>query len=168
MKKKNGFTLVELLVVISIVGLLSSVVFSGLQSARVKARDTKRMSDLRQIRMALELYYDSNGTYPAVTGWVYSTDTSWNTLQTALQNYLPVLPKDPINNNSGPWNTGYYSYAYGVNTASYPGKYDLVAQLENTSSPYKCSSKIWKYHTAGEENAWCGTLGHSSYLYADH
>ena len=53
----------ELLVVISIISLLSSVVFASVNSARAKARDAKRRSDLRQIQTALEFYYDKYGTY---------------------------------------------------------------------------------------------------------
>ena len=63
MKKswKKGFTLVELLVVISIVGLLSSVTLASLNSARVKANDAKALSNLREIENALTLYYDEHG-----------------------------------------------------------------------------------------------------------
>lgn len=60
---KKGFTLIELLVVISIISLLSSVVLSSLSSARAKARDARRKTDLVQIRTALEMYYSNCGTY---------------------------------------------------------------------------------------------------------
>lgn len=59
----SGFTLIELLVVIAIIGLLSSVVLASLNSARAKGRDARRMSDLHNIQLALELYYDKYGTY---------------------------------------------------------------------------------------------------------
>ncbi len=61
---KKGFTLIELLVVISIIGLLSSVVLTSVNSARAKARDARRITDLKQIQTALEFYYDTNGSYP--------------------------------------------------------------------------------------------------------
>jgi prepilin-type N-terminal cleavage/methylation domain-containing protein len=65
-----GFTLIELLVVIAIIGILSSVVLASLNSARAKGRDARRMSDLHNIQLALELYYDKFGTYRvAGTGW---------------------------------------------------------------------------------------------------
>ncbi|HBM45419.1 MAG: hypothetical protein UR85_C0011G0013 [Candidatus Nomurabacteria bacterium GW2011_GWF2_35_66] len=66
--KKKGFTLIELLVVIAIIGILSSVVVVSLQSARVKARDAKRIADVDAIKSALSLYYDSNASYPALIG----------------------------------------------------------------------------------------------------
>lgn len=71
--KKNystGFTLIELLVVVAIIGLLSSIVLASLNSARAKGRDAKRMFDLHNIQVALEMYYDKYGTYQvAGTGW---------------------------------------------------------------------------------------------------
>lgn len=172
-RDKKGFTLIELLVVISIISLLSSIVLASLNTARIKARDARRMEDLRQIRTALELYYDDNGNYPVISGWVYSTN--WGTLQTALAPYLKKMPVDPINNTNGPWTTGRYTYAYGNNTASYPNEYDLVAQFENTSNSNRCELKGWIYNTVGNDRPWCqGSHGkpnsqnYSPYLYADH
>lgn len=61
---KKGFTLIELLVVIAIIGLLSTLAVVALSSARQKARDSKRLSDLKQVQTALELYYTDNNAYP--------------------------------------------------------------------------------------------------------
>ena len=59
-KSARGFTLIELLVVIAIIGILSSVVLASLNSARKKGRDARRIADLKQLQLALELYYDAN------------------------------------------------------------------------------------------------------------
>ena len=66
-KKLRGFTLVELLVVIAIIGLLSTLAVVSLNSARGKARDAKRLADIRQVQTGLELYYQNAATpgYPA-------------------------------------------------------------------------------------------------------
>jgi len=62
---KKGFTLIELLVVIAIIGLLSTLAVVALNNARAKARDARRLSDIKQIQTALELYYSEIGQYPA-------------------------------------------------------------------------------------------------------
>jgi prepilin-type N-terminal cleavage/methylation domain-containing protein len=58
---KKGFTLIELLVVIAITAILTSVMVPSLFSTKSKARDTKRISDIAQIQLALEVYQDNNG-----------------------------------------------------------------------------------------------------------
>ncbi len=65
MKGNRGFTLIELLVVISIISLLSSVILASLSSARARARDAQRMSNLHEIQTALQLYAaDHNNKFP--------------------------------------------------------------------------------------------------------
>ncbi|MDP2944634.1 MAG: prepilin-type N-terminal cleavage/methylation domain-containing protein [bacterium] len=62
---KPGFTLIELLVVIAIIGLLSTLSILALNTARARARDAKRISDVKQIQTALEMYYNDMSDYPA-------------------------------------------------------------------------------------------------------
>lgn len=61
---RKAFTLVELLVVISIIGLLSTVAVVSLGSARQKSRNTKRVTDIKQLVTAFSLAYDTNGSFP--------------------------------------------------------------------------------------------------------
>ena len=63
LKKAKGFTLVELLVVISIISFLSSIVLASVQSARDKAKAVQIAEDLRQVKIASELYFADNQTY---------------------------------------------------------------------------------------------------------
>lgn len=110
--KTKGFTLIELLVVIAIIGLLASMVLVSLNSARIKARDVRRIADFKQIQTALELFYDSQGRYPQSPGhatwsghWVYFSqclETGTN-CGFATSNYLPVIskvPQDPLRKTS--------------------------------------------------------------------
>jgi len=84
--RNRGFTLIELLVVIAIIGILSSVVLASLNSARQKSRDARRISDVKQLQLALEMYYDSNNGYPTTAQGVAVLSTD---------GYLPVVPSDP-------------------------------------------------------------------------
>lgn len=63
--KKKGFTLIELLVVIAIIGILATIVIVSLSSARTKARDARRISDLDSLQLALVMYYDDHEFYPS-------------------------------------------------------------------------------------------------------
>lgn len=133
-KLRKGFTLIELLVVISIIGLLSSVVLTTLNTARIKARDTKRQAEIKQIQIALETYYSDNGRYP-ISSWASSNNaTQWNTLSTALGVTLPV---DPSNSGTGSaTSAGNYTYSYFANNYGCPGQwYMLVYRLESDTTP---------------------------------
>ncbi|HEY4488748.1 MAG TPA: hypothetical protein VJB97_04485 [Candidatus Paceibacterota bacterium] len=77
--------MIELLVVIAIIGILSSVVLASLNSARAKGRDSKRISDMKQLQLALELYYDTNSGYPAA---IFGTELTG-------PGYIPAVPLDP-------------------------------------------------------------------------
>lgn len=151
--KKRGFTLIELLVVIAIIGILSSVVLASLNSARLKARDAQRLSEVRQLQTALELYYNENGHYPISAGCGGSgTLSGWcNSIQTKVgdhwiedngtENVLaPFISKDPVDPKQGTVVTdlqtdggssiSYFSAGYGG-----PGKwYMIVFGLENHSN----------------------------------
>ena len=138
---KDGFTLIELLVVISIIGTLSGMVLVAMGGVRAQARDARRVSDITQIRKALELYYADNNQYPSSggtgavqpnTGWSNSRDEVWhslsltNSLAYQLKPYLS-LPQDPLNSGSD-WQTYYYSYysrSYGCDRQWYMLVYKL-------------------------------------------
>ena len=94
MKRKKGFTLIELLVVIAIIGILSSVVLASLNSARSKSRDAKRVSDVKQLQLALELYFDSFGDYPNATQFV-ATSGSGAAAGLVGNGYIATLPAPP-------------------------------------------------------------------------
>jgi prepilin-type N-terminal cleavage/methylation domain-containing protein len=147
-KSKKGFTLIELLVVIAIIGILASVVLASLNSARKKSRDARRVADIKQLQLALELEFDSARAYPAALATL------------ATNGRIPVVPTDPL--------TAAYSYELCGSTS-----YQLGAALEEstnpaissglTSKPSVCTT-TWGYKTG----ACTGTAGTSqgSYCYA--
>jgi len=90
--KRGGFTLIELLVVIAIIGILSSIVMASLNSARAKSRDAKRLSDIKSLQLALELYFDYNKAYPeGLTDGADGADES-----DLFPEYMSAKPKDPL------------------------------------------------------------------------
>lgn len=117
-KHSRGFTLIELLVVIAIIGILSSVVLASLNSARKKGRDARRVSDVRQLQLALELYYDKNNAYPQVADLDSSTLVS--------DGFLAAIPHDPSDQDD-------YSYAYAANGTDY----HIGATLEDSGNSAK-------------------------------
>ena len=151
--KIKGFTLIELLVVIAIIGILSSVVLASLNRARAKARDAKRLSDMHQMQIALELYYDSFGRYPdsdyaGCGNW----DSSGNgTFITPLvsNNFLPAHLLDPmVNDNCG--NYAYYRYPAGYTGCTNPFYALGVRDMETSNNPHpsspgwSCPSRNWQ------------------------
>lgn len=114
LKHKKGFTLIELLIVVAILGLLASIVLVGLGGARARARDARRISDLREIQNALELYYSAKGVYPA---------SGWDTMKNAILGEslgINKIPNDP--------NSPSTIYEYAANSGS--THYVLSATLE--------------------------------------
>ncbi|HEY0980040.1 MAG TPA: type II secretion system protein [Candidatus Paceibacterota bacterium] len=107
-KQQKGFTLIELLVVIAVIGILASVVLASLNSARAKARDAKKMADMKSVSTALELYYDKYGTYPLwqQTAWgidcagFRGSSAASNTFMKPLvdEGFLSVYPNDTRGN----------------------------------------------------------------------
>ena len=103
---KKGFTLVELLVVIAIIAILSTLSVVALNSARAKSRDARRQSDIKQIRTALDMYYDSNNQqYPTGSNKTLGTgdaacltSTGWTTTAGCTGTiFMQKVPTDPQN-----------------------------------------------------------------------
>lgn len=119
---ERGFTLIELLVVIAIIGILATIVLVSLNTARQKARDVRRISDMRQVALALEMYYDDNTAYPGNTALV----NEWADMETAIEagGYITSVPADPSGG----------AYQYYISTAASPQNYVLGATLEGTPS----------------------------------
>ncbi len=132
---KSGFTLIELLVVIAIIGLLSTLSIVALNSARARARDARRVADVKQIQTALELYYNEQGKYPTTALASGSAIAGTAT----YMNAIPTAPTPVDGTCSDAQNT--YTYANQTSGASYTLSYclgantaDITAGL-NTATP---------------------------------
>ncbi|MEO6536329.1 MAG: type II secretion system protein [Candidatus Paceibacterota bacterium] len=140
---QKGFTLIELLVVIAIIGLLSSVVLASLNSARAKARDTQRKSDMHQLQVALEFYNDANKTYPNSPTPLVIDD-----LTVLVPTYIGSLPRDPQDPGAHAGGQGYH-----YTTATGSTGYTLMALLESTNNYCTVS-------TGADQYNWVGTYPH--------
>ncbi len=128
----QGFTLIEVLVSITIVAVLMGVGLVSFRSATVSARDARRKADIETVRQALVLYRSDTGCYPRRSGANLSTNYTnmVTTLSTVVgSQYLSSpLPQDPKNSIDGS------SYRYdttGTCNTSYASTFTLSATLEN-------------------------------------
>ena len=125
-REKKGFTLVELLVVIAIIGVLATLVLLQLGSARARARDTKRIADVNQIRTAVEQYFeDHSGHYPTD---IYSATDG------LAPTYITRMPFDPLDATK--------KYGYGFDPGTNPTKYQIYTQLEQSAAALGASAHL--------------------------
>lgn len=122
--KQQGFTIIELLVVIVIIGILVALLLPNLFSAQQRARDTERKNDLKTIQQQAEAYYSDNNFYPD------------DMAELVTDGYIDELPEDP----QAPTRT--YTYAAEndagaacTTLAEDCVRYTLTANLENENDP---------------------------------
>lgn len=115
-QRSRGFTLIEMLVVVAIIGILAGIVLTSLGSARGKARDARRMLQVRDLKNSLEAAYDVQDGYP----WGGNVITSMSELEELLnaRGVRASLPTD---------DSLFNSYGY----VRMPNGYGLLVQLEN-------------------------------------
>jgi len=137
-----GFTLVELLVVMSIISILATVILGGFRASQRRSRDAKRKSDLEQVAKSLEMFYSDHGVYPAssggeLVGCAYNPTTPASSGTCSFGSeidseanftdgdtiYFRRLPSDPTTDSN-------YYYRRIDNH-----RYQLFAHLENTEDP---------------------------------
>ena len=131
---KKSFTLVELMVVVAIISILAAGLLVGLGGARKKARDSRRISDLRNVQAALEVYYSQNNKYPSAT--------DWPSLEGKLKSagITSRLPDDPISGQ-------HYDYT----DCDSQQRYIIRAQLEDPT--HNCPPNYSPPDTAGCSDA---------------
>ncbi len=141
---KKGFTLVELVIVIVILGILSALITGNFITSLKKGRDTKRKADLEQTQKALELYYEDKRTYPTFDIFANSgyklCETKIASLCGSEKVYMQKLPDDP---------TPGKDYQY-VTTAG--ADYKLFSCLENNQQilPYISSGYTYTSGNCGD------------------
>lgn len=144
--KKQGFTIVELLVVVVVIGILAAITIVAYNGIQQRARDSARKSDIGVIQKALELYHIDNGGYPNCSGGTYlagqgrgACDTSTSGFVNALTpKYIDKTPKDPIHPVASS-----YRYVFGskkVDDITYAAtsddNYIIGVSYESQGGPY--------------------------------
>lgn len=126
LQRQPGFTLVEILIVMVIIGIVATIGFGSFASSQMKGRDASRKSDLTQIARALETYYNDYGQYPldsvgAIAGCGAGVACEWGEPFVDDKNtvYMIKIPHDPKSDR-------YYRYASSDGTS-----YQIYASLEN-------------------------------------
>lgn len=148
---KKGFTLIELLVVIAIIGLLSTFAVIALNGARSKSRDARRISDIKQLQSALEIYYNDKYSYPPGENvdignkCLDSKNSGFNsTCSDASLIYMTRVPKTPQPNGDVEYT---YTNVDPVNKRAYKLQYSL----ENVTGGIPAGVQ-----TASEAGIWGG------------
>ena len=153
--KQIGFTIVELLIVIVVIGILAAITIVAYNGIQQRARDAQRAQDVKTIAKALEMYYLDNDTFPNSSctlgagckinsGWNTTADASWSNLESQLvPKYLSSLPKDPLADTTKPAGiSGGYNYDYVRATSPFwcdasPARPLYLLEYRLESSPQK-------------------------------
>lgn len=130
-KTKRGFTLVELLLVIAILGILSTFVAVGVINAQKKSRDDKRRADIQTIASALEMYKAEFKRYLENCTGSECDGGSWTESGSDLSKYISPIPTDPLANRQS-------EYQYEIFSDSNGEKYAVIAMSEVKESEAVC------------------------------
>ncbi|KKR12004.1 MAG: hypothetical protein UT39_C0001G0059 [Candidatus Woesebacteria bacterium GW2011_GWA1_39_21] len=136
-KITRGFSMIELLVVMSIIGLMATFGVMTYPGVQKNSRDTKRRSDLKQYQTSLESFANSKGGfYPSRTSQTYASDMSGNAGDPDLctdmgLSQCPVDPKKSYTICAGAGVCEYYYWSNGTNTTPTATSYVLYSRLEN-------------------------------------
>jgi len=149
-KFKKAFTLIELLVVIAIIGILATLAVVALQQARSRARDSKRIADIKQAQTALELFFNEQGRYPTEEEWL-SGSLITSSGQVLMYN-IPSAPYPADGVCDASQNNFYYQVS--EDNSTYTLSFCLGNDVSNLSEGLKCATPggIMNYDCLGDNS----------------
>ena len=138
-KRDQGFTIVELLIVIVVIGILALLVITTYSGIQAKARNSKRQTDVQSIQTQVEAFFSQNGYYPSLAD---INSSSWlNTNMKSLDQNALIDPSNPTNSKTLASSPTAKQYSYQVTDSSGNScesddttcaKYTLTATYEGT------------------------------------
>jgi general secretion pathway protein G len=167
-KTVSGFTIVELLIVIVVIGILAAITIVAYNGIQGRARDTQRSDSANAIARTLELYYIDKGQYPGSpvetggstainSGWSTTADASWQRLIDILRPYAGTIGTDPISTPGVDMriSTSGYNFAYFASATNYCG-----------AAPYQMYLLIYKLEGSSQVNTFQGACPSNFLSYA--
>lgn len=141
-KNKQGFTIVELLIVVVVIGILAAITIVAYNGITASARDAERLAEMKSIEKALELYHIDNGGYPNCNNTLHAAGDPRNgcfmdSIESSLvPKYMSQLPKDPINSGNDRYRyaVGYRKYSETCQTGDDSDNYITGMRLETEST----------------------------------
>lgn len=134
-KRNQGFTIVELLIVIVVIGILALLVITTYSGIQQKARNNTRQANLGAIQTQLEIFYQNNGHYPSLTNMNTGTNAATNAKSTFVTSSMKNLDQNALVDPSNPNQSKHLedaptakSYSYEVTNAS-----DTTCELDATT-----------------------------------
>ena len=164
--RSRGFTLVELLVVVAIIGLLATLSVLALGSARVRARDAKRLSDIKTVQTALELYHNDQGRYPVGRPSIPSANIELGSGEASVltsvgfeaapsvgaTGYILKVPRDPLVTQNYVYVSRMQDYVTACNAgpcATYSIQFILEGGMQGLPVGAACYAERYGLHGGG-------------------
>lgn len=140
-----GFTLIEIMVVVSIISLLASVATVSLNQGRIRAIDAQRITAVHELQTALESYYDDHQSFPYITtsssyplSIITSADPEWQTLASYLvPRYIAAMPTLPITWTANDWHQDAYVVSFSTQQTTSANGSHVLQWISNKQMPYQ-------------------------------
>ncbi len=131
---KKAFTMVELLIVVSIIAIILTMAIFSFNNTREDSRNSQRVSDIKQVQLALEKYYNDNGSYPSELTFGQSLIGSSGKI------YMDNVPTNPNPRDDGDCSDSEYQYSYNSSNKTYQITFCISRNMEGLTAGIKLAT----------------------------